>query len=218
MKKNNYFIIRAFSFAFVLLLTCMFFCSVSANAQRGDAQVRITISDMDIRLKRSPDFTDDSYAKAKDGDLEWLQFVIEYATKTPPSEGWLDSLTLRWHVLLLGGKDDKRLYMTETVEYIDIQDDDDHHAIAFMRPRAILRHFDDRGKVRPNNVAVYVEALVNNVRVGDYTYNKTKETLPDAWWRHPSLTKIENALLSRDKTPFADLNYDYYETIKPRER
>ncbi len=209
------------SFFHVVMLptfvACSFLFPSIVAAQRGGTQVKLEISDIDIRLKRSPDFAEDSYDKAKNGDLEWLQFVIEYATETPPSEGWLDSLTLRWHVLLLGGKDNKRLYLTETVDYIDIQDDDDHHAIVFLRPRAIIRHFDDRGKVRPNNVAVYVEALVNNVRVAEYTYNKTGETLPKDWWRHPSLTKIENALLARDKTPFAPLNYDYYETIKPRD-
>ena len=196
-----------------LCLLATLTCSMVHAQGRGDA--RIQFKEMDIRFQRSPDFKDDGYEKAQVADeLEWLQIVVEYATETRGSEGWLDGLTLKWHVLMLGGKTE-RLYFTETVDYMDIIDDDEHFAIVYLRPRAIRRHFEERGKVTPRDIAVYVEALVNNVRVADYTYNKTRQNLPDNWWRSPKLNKVDNALLSRDKTPFAHMDYDFFEAIRP---
>jgi hypothetical protein len=194
------------------LILALVACSVVHAQGRGD--VRIEFKEIDIRFQRSPDFKDDGYVKAQGAEpLEWLQIVAEYATETRGSDGWLDGLTLKWHVLLLGGKTE-RLYFTETVDYMDIIDGDEHYAIVYLRPRAIRRHFEEHGRVTPRDIAVYVEALVNNVRVADFTYNKTRQSLPDNWWRSPTLNKVENALLSRDKTPFGHMDYDFFEAIR----
>lgn len=195
-----------------LILAGLIAAPAGLAQNRGD--VRIDIKDLDIRFQKSPDFKDDGYERARLADqLKWLQLVIEYSTLTRGGDGWLDAMTLKWHVLLLEGKTE-RLYFTETVNYRDIKDGDKHYAIVYLRPRAIRRYFEEKGRVSPRNVAVYVEVLVNNVRVAEFSENQTGTSLPENWWRSPTLNRVDNALLSRDKTPFGHMDYDFFEAIR----
>ncbi|MDP6491169.1 MAG: hypothetical protein QGH42_03660 [Kiritimatiellia bacterium] len=139
----------------------------------------------------------------------WRQFIVEYETR----EEWVDELTFEFHVLALGKSEGKRVYSyyTTRVSYIDVPKDRDHMATVFLRPNTIERYGVP--------VAFGVEIYHKGKMVAQETEARTK--LSKTWWKDPNVMdsalvkKREKYLLNRGLTPFALVDVDAYQTIKP---
>ncbi len=139
----------------------------------------------------------------------WWQFSVQYDTK----EEWTDELTFEFHVLGLGQIEGKKAYSyyTTRVSYIDIPKDRGHLATVFLRPNTIERY--------GMPVAFAVEIYHKGEMVAQETEAATK--LSKVWWKDPNVvesalvTKRDKTLLNRSQTPFAFVDVDAYETIKP---
>lgn len=140
---------------------------------------------------------------------EWWQFIVQYDTK----EEWTDELTFEFHVLGLGRVEGKKLYSyyTTRVSYIDIAKDRGHLATVFLRPNTIERY--------GMPVSFAVEIYHKGEMVVQEAEAATK--LSKIWWKDPKVVdsalvkKREKYLLNRSQTPFALVDVDAYETIKP---
>ncbi|MCF7855337.1 MAG: hypothetical protein K9N51_11115, partial [Candidatus Pacebacteria bacterium] len=195
----------------VFVFSVAAFNSVAQEA----AQPRVAITDFDVEERETPDYTGLSHPNAGRAKEDWVQLYVEY-TCVGGEDGWIDDLTFEWYVLLHGGKV-PRLVMTETVTYMDVESEkDEHHAVVYIRPQTIKRYFDERGRLSPRNIVLHLDVKVGNFKVAEYDFPKSRpQGIPAQWWLNPRVNMIENALLSRDKTPFAPLDYDFYEYIKP---
>ena len=139
----------------------------------------------------------------------WRQFMVDYDTR----EEWTDELTFEFHVLALGLVDGKKAYSyyTARVSYIDIPEGRRHMATVFLRPNTIQRY----GKP----AAFAVEIFHKGELVARESEAATK--LPEMWWKDAKVveselvSKRDNYLLNRAQTPFAFVDVDAYETIKP---
>jgi hypothetical protein len=140
---------------------------------------------------------------------EWWQFIVQYDTK----EEWTDELTFDFHVLGLGAVEGKKAYSYYTirVSYIDIAKGRGHLATVFLRPNTIERY--------GMPVAFAVEIHHKGEMIAQESEAATK--LSKVWWKDPNVvdsalvTKRPKYLLNRAQTPFAFVDVDLYETIKP---
>ncbi len=161
-------------------------------------------------IVRVPEYKTDQYRSNKKPG-EWLEITTEYDT----GDEWIDELTFSYYVLCRareGRGIDYSLYKA-SVRYIDIAQDKQHYSTVFVRPNAVLRY--------GTPVAIAVVITVNGEVVD--AKNESRVKLPEEWWSSPQVlenpnvkvTLREGYLLSRDQTPWALINTDDYETIKP---
>jgi len=203
---------RLTALLFLLLMASMAF----AQARRAPAGAG---ADDNVRLRKlgwqggdakidTPQYdTTASRGVTKRG--EWWQFSVQYDTK----EEWTDELAFEFHVLSLGLIDGKKAYSyyTTRVSYIDIAKGRGHLATVFLRPNAIERY--------GMPVAFAVEIHHKGEMIAQETEAATK--LSKVWWKDPNVvdsalvSKRPKYLLNRAQTPFAFVDVDLYETIKP---
>lgn len=190
---------------------------LAQEQQRPRVAARIT--DVEIETVKSPQYQTLDGTRLIDDDLKWLRINLDYEARVAEGE-WIDSLRLDWYILILNGNT-PRMLLKKTVSYMDINtEDDEHHAVVYVRPRTIMRYYNDSGNVSERDVLVHVEVNSGGEMIAERNYSKTSARVPDRWWTFsaPRVTPLANALLSRNETPFAPLDYDYYEYIQPESR
>ena len=195
--------------------------SLTAFAQRArgaqekgkrDA-ARIRIIDIKLNYRKSPLFQDVSVPGAK-REYEWLQIILEYETAGGKdgvdNDRWVDELTLDWYVVFIRGRRAKKpVLMTTTVTYVDVVEGT-HHAVIYVRPRFIQR-YTGRKRVSKSDIGVHVEAKIGE-SAAEYDYVRGK--FPDKWWESKKVLLKPGEVLNRLETPFAPLDYDYFQHIK----
>lgn len=194
---------------FALAMACTCLCCVAE--QRNRTQVRIT--DISFRTVRTPKFRDTSNTEANAQSM-WLQAYVEYETSGAKG-GWTDELSLNWTVLARPGNTQPAI-MHQTVSYVDVEDGK-HHAVVYVRP-GFVRRLTGKKDPNRNDFAVYVEIVVNGESLASREYSRNRQ--PRNWWRaqEPDVRTVDNELLARTDTPFAHMDYDFYEHIKPNKR
>ncbi|MFO7820703.1 MAG: Amuc_1102 family pilus-like protein [Lentisphaeria bacterium] len=193
---------------------------VTLSAQRARTGT-IRITDIEIEQVESPKYDIQGRGVSVGGKkLQWLKITIEYESRGG-EDGWIDELTLDWNILMLNGRR-PRLLMQKSVSYIDIwEDEKEHYAVVYVRPRTILRHYNKKGKVKDRDLLIHLEAHVGERMVAEYNFSKGRaKKVPERWWTFstPQVNPLDDALLSRLETPFAPLGYDRYECIKNETR
>ncbi|MBN2448794.1 MAG: hypothetical protein JXR77_00310 [Lentisphaeria bacterium] len=189
------------------LLAAGVFCLDVAAQDR----TRVRITGMKFRNVRTPKFDDTSNPEAS-AKSEWLQCYLEYETEGG-RDGWTNEITLEWAVLVWPG-DKKPLLLTTSVTYVDIEDGK-HRAVVYVRPNFIRRHTGAKSP-NSNDFSAYVEVLVDGQRVA--RQEESRQRRPRNWWqaKEPDVRRAEGELLPRTETPFAHMDYDFYEHIKPK--
>lgn len=187
----------------------------AAHAQSRD---KATIEKIDVqRDLRTPDFrgaTTDPRAKATE---TWMRFLMEYKTERGSGRdfegksGWQDEVTIEWAVLIRR-KDDKDILMRRKVTYVDVQDSKGtHYADLYVRPGFINRSFK-----RVAKSDVYVYAQIKIAGRTEATFRTDRENFKWWDWEPPKVELRDSELLTRDQTPFAPLDFDFYEQLKPK--
>jgi len=137
-----------------------------------------------------------STGKAK----EWFQIYAEYDTEVE----WVDELNFTFYVLVKGkarGAPAQTLFKGETT-YIHVPAGNKHIADMYIHPNIIARFGD-------------VERVAVEVRQGGRVLERGGKPPPsEPWWER--LAPVEGVLLNRNETPWALVNSDDYEIIKPK--
>lgn len=180
----------------------------SGQAQYEGARVAVTDLDFDDPL--SPSFRT-GVLGVTGTRQNWLQIALEYETDAEDGE-WINEIVLQWTVALTAeGK--RPVLMRRRVTYRSIEDGD-HYAVMYVRPK-FIQHYFDRDTVRDNDIRVYLEILADGNRATRFRYPERGRR---AWWQagEPNVIIRDDELLTRNETPFAPLEYDYYEHIIPQ--
>lgn len=190
-------------------------CLLLAGAARGQERDRANIKfdKFEFNGVQTPEFPDRTHPQAKI-EYEWFQVYTQY-TALGGKDGWLDEVELHWSVLLKSSDGLYLLLQTKTA-YVDIETNGvRHNAVVYIRP-SFLRRYCGKDRISRSDVWVHVEAAVEGRVVEKQDYGRAK--VPAAnWWQAKDSRQvkvIDGALLSRDKTPFAALDADFYDTIK----
>ena len=128
----------------------------------------------------------------------WFQITTQYDTKPE----WLDEVDFTYYVLVKN-KDPKgppQILYRGNVTYVNVEKGK-HKSDMYLHPSTLARFGDVQ--------AVGVEVKVQ----GRIVARESKPSSNQAWWEQ--LAPREGVLLNRMQTPFAMLNFDDYEMIKP---
>lgn len=187
-------------------------CLLLAGGIMGQTRTAVRFDRFELNNPRSPDFRERSHSQAKAGS-EWLQIYTQYAAEGGARDGWLDELELRWSVLIRTSEGLYVLLKTRAV-YVDVEADGSRrNAVVYVRP-SLIRRYCGR---RPSRIDawVYVEAVVDGQVVGRQEHGRNPPAAN--WWMGGDQRQVKvlnGALLTRDQTPFAPLDHDFYESLK----
>ncbi len=139
---------------------------------------------------------------------EWCVITTTYDT----APEWIDELTFQYFALLVReerGEPPAYSLFRGAVTYMEIARDRNKQSTAFLRPNTLKRY----GTV----IGIAVEIS----HAGDVIATESREARgsvaegQEEWWRNPNLSPRDGYVLNRSETPFAFVNYDRYETIRP---
>ena len=168
-------------------------------AQGTAEQVGVQIRKIEVKKLETPQFSVGSNL-SKGKSRQWYGISAEYDTDLQ----WTDELTFTVYVHVENAKNPKApkdsLFRAK-VTYVNIERGRGHKSDVYLHPSTIARF----GEIK--RIAVLVEA--NGKLVAGDTYPKANAR----WWEQMSPT--EGLLLNRSQSPFAMLNFDDYEMVKP---
>ncbi len=139
---------------------------------------------------------------------EWCVITTTYDT----APEWIDELTFQYFALLMRearGEPTQYTLFRGSVTYMEIARDRNKQSTVFLRPNTLRRYGDVIG------VAVEVSHDGNVVATESRETRGSAADGQEEWWRNPNLTPRDGYILNRSETPFAFVNFDRYETIRP---
>lgn len=192
------------------LLAAALFCALVVTAQDDRGRVRIGNVKVDLKTVRTPIFQSTSNPQAT-SEYEWLQVYVEYET-TGGRREWADEVSIEWSVLVRPNNTAKPILLHQTAAYVDVADGK-HHAVMYVRPGFIRRYCDTKSPNK-SHFAAYVELSSEGKNLAREEYSRTAQ--PKGWWtaKEPAVRLVEGELLAPEDTPFAALDYDFYEHPK----
>lgn len=199
------------------LLTCT---QVSAQSRSKSAIGKEADGGSDIRVReirgngttglmRPPIYAAENVTRSANRAKDWQEIKIVFDT-TPE---WIDQMTCKFYVLMLNNNAqvNKTPYtlLEGSVTYVQVARGNNHVGCVYLHPNTVARF----GEV----VACAVE-----VSAGQTTEEKddvsAKAKVKGKWWTaigsEKTVTVMDGYLLSRDRTPFAFINFDDYEQIQ----
>lgn len=193
-----------------LALALSLLLPLAARAQDDRGRLRISNLKVDLKTVRTPIYQSTSNPQAT-SEYEWLQVYVEFETDGP-RRGWTDDLTIDWWLLVRPNSNTKPILLHESVTYVDLADGK-HHAVMYLRPAFVRRHCDTKSPNK-SHFAAYVELSCDGKGLARDEFSRSAQ--PKNWWRakEPDVRIIEGELLAPDDTPFAPLDYDFYEHPK----
>ena len=211
MKRNHGLRSRWSGMASVALIGMAL--SLSAAAQSTAPKVRVNKVQAQKVVTPFYKVNVDSRAQAT-GD--WLVFLMEYQTQGGTGKsadgkaGWQDEVTVEWNILI-PRKEGKDLLLRKKVTYVDVEDKKTVHlSDLYLRPAFFKRQMKG---VRPSEIKYYVLVKINGQTEAKYRF---PERDTSKWWEwEPPQVQIVDDLQTRDQTPFAPVEYDFFEAIKP---
>jgi hypothetical protein len=179
---------------------------VMLAAQTAQAQkMAAAIKDVKIGTVKTPDYKDSKEPNKN----YWCRVLVNFSTS---GAKWINELDVKWTIATFNA-DGKLVVMRETVTYEDIEESRIHRACVYIKP-TFPRKYQNRSQFDTSSIAVFVELVYGGKRIAAYENGKVGK-LPDKWYE-----KVQNGptlkgqLLPKSKTPFAPMDYDFFEHEK----
>lgn len=169
--------------------------SFPVSAQQAD---NVAIKKIEASKVETPEYQL-THNSMKGRSRNWYRLVTQYDTDAQ----WTDELSFTYYVLVKN-KDPKgppRTLFRGKVTYVNIEKGRGHKSDVYMHPSTLARYGDVEA------VAVLIESGGRLV---------SSESLPASnkrWWEQ--LSPVDGMVLNRMQTPFAMINFDDYEAVKP---
>jgi hypothetical protein len=186
------------------------FSALVLVAQEDRNRTQIKINKLEFGKVPTPYFRDATTHSSAKSERQWLQVFLEFESQGG-RKGWADQITVEW-ALLVRPPDAKPMLLKESTVYVDVEAGKNRVA-TFVRPNFIRRYCDTK---TPNesHFAAYVEISVDGRVLARQEYNRSNQ--PKNWWRakEPDVRLVADELVPLEDTPFAQLDYDFYEHPK----
>lgn len=166
---------------------------------QGVEQPSADIRKIEVKKLETPQYQV-SANLSKGKSKQWYAIMADYDTDLP----WTDELTFTFYVHVENSKNPrapKDSLFKAKVTYVNIEKGKGHRSDVYLHPSTIARY----GEIK--QIAVLVEAN-GKLIAGDALPKANKR-----WWE--AMSPTEGLLLNRTQSPFAMLNFDDYEMVKP---
>lgn len=180
-------------------LTALLMLTESAFAQ-GDV---LRIRRLEGELVRAPQYQVRG-GTATQRQRQWLQVTTQYQT----APEWIDEMTFTYYIVLRNsrpeeGQSEFNMFRGE-ITYVNIAETREGRSAVFLHPSTVERY----GELF--RVAVVITSQGRTIGM------ESNPSGDGRWWEQ--LTPRAGFVLNRMQTPFAMVNFDDYEAIKPPER
>ena len=144
--------------------------------------------------------------------------TFERNTKEPKIA---EELTFNYYVLLKNERfteDKKPTLLTATIVHTNVPQEKTLHSVAFVSPRTLASFFDGKIPVNAQQTITDVGVTISG-KNGLLAIATAKGTVKGdkGWWDNTApYTPKAGALLNKNETPFAPLEWDYYEAVKSK--
>lgn len=190
--------------------------TILASALPAAAQLNteFKITKIEPAFQTSPNFSGVTYDKRGSRPKQWLEVEVtfEWAPRMRDPK-YMDDVTFNYYILL---NNKSQLYpqgalLTGNVTLASIPQGKDMHTVVYVSPRALDRFFD--GKPPGSTQQALVDVGVSIVKQGQEVAQASLKGR-GAWW--PQYQQTPGFVLNKNETPFAPLQWDYYEAIKSK--
>jgi hypothetical protein len=208
----------------VNLLAAAVLFSLAASPLFAQSAPEVVIKEITPNLLPSPQLL--TYGKKSSGgkDSKWLEVDVKFDMKQEDKEGpkFGDDLTVNYFILLNNkatNEEGKATLLTGTITHTDVHYDKDLHVGAFVSHQALARFFADKVPTNPKQALINIGVTISDASgeiarkqmIGDISPDKTP------WWENAEkYNVVSDRVLSKDATPFAHLDWDYYLPLKAK--
>ena len=197
-------------FWLVLLLASPVFVWAQNTQEEKDAKVKVTknmgvdIRELKIAIEKTPK-TKGSRNGSSGSGAEWIALKAQVYVS---GQKWLDEFEARWNVLVDCGSKKKPILLPLNTKFVHLEKGKNYIS-AFVHPTFFKKYLDTES-VNTSKISATLDVAVN----GKVVARKSKGSKAGLI-ATPAKCKVEsNVLLPRSKTPFADVDFDYYATEK----
>lgn len=182
----------------------------------------VQVTKLETAYVDSPKITAGGYNKKSTGrPSPWLEVEVTFdRAALPKAPKYSDDLTFNYYILLKNEdatEDKKPTLLTGSVTHVHVPQEKALHSAMYVSPRVLAKLFD--GKVPVNAAQAIVDAGVTiSGKEGLLAIATAKGSVKGdkGWWDNPQYTQTSGLLLNKSETPFAPLEWDYFEAIKPK--
>ncbi len=208
---------------FAVVLLTLFALPFGARAQQAALNSEVQITKIEANFVDSPKISAAGYSKktaARPGS--WLEVEVTFERNAVAKEPkYAEELTFNYFVLLKNEhvtEDKKPTLLTGSVVHVHVPQEKGLHSVVFVSPRTLARFFD--GKVPANAQQSITDIGVTisgkNGLLAIATWKGTVKG-DKGWWDNTApFSPTPGALLNKNETPFAPLEWDFYEAIKSK--
>jgi hypothetical protein len=183
------------------------------EAQTGS---EVAIEKIDVKMVTTPAVTYSGASMKQFRPKSWMEIEVTFATAIQSlslTEKYSDDLTINYYVLLANKNSQfpqgTLLTGQTSLSTVPLKDKD-LKSVIYISPRSLERFFD--GKIPSSDSGTITDIGVTISKQGQVVAQKSLKGQTQAWW--PQFQQTPGYLLNKSETPFASLNWDYYEAVK----
>ncbi len=180
----------------------------------ASAQNKAEADDPSFEQLASPDLGGGNSKRFKPKDWLEIETKVKITKILPiPKDGYIDTLTVKWYVVVKG-QDRKNYLIQKDVEHVNIPINEEFFVSAYLSPTTLKRITGKDGAGKNDLEAVGGDIFYNGQRLAFFSHGAK-----DGWWARPmpSVTSTNKfPLLNKDETPFKLFWYDRYAEIAPK--
>lgn len=195
----------------------------SALSQSAPLNSEIQISKLEATFVDSPKLTGGYSKKSSGRPGQWLELEVTFdRAADPKAPKFADDLTFNYYILLKNEsvtEDRKPTLLTGSITHVHTPQDKGLHAVAFVSPRTLAKFFDGKVPVNAQQALTdYGVTISGKSGLLALAASKPAGVRGDkGWWDTPGLySPAPGFILSKDQTPFAPLEWDYFEPVKSK--
>jgi hypothetical protein len=210
-----------------------FFCCLLTIAASETFAQSDTFKNVQVKAKfqQTPTYQVTNYSSSNLGNCEWLVLNITYNTPAggrPNEYVWLDEVSIEAEILFMADYQGKKVMamVSGSTTYWSLEMDGKKHQEIMAVPPEIFRRYSltPTFKTIPVFGRIIFYSKSRTILGGGYFYVNQAGTVTDKdiagmfdKYKGPvsNSLKIENMILPRDKSPWAAIQYDFYDLIKP---
>jgi hypothetical protein len=212
---------RSSPLSIALLVSAGLAFSLPARSQQAPINTEILIQKIEPTFVESPKLASGYAKKSQARPLKWLEIEVTFE-RNAKVEKFADELTFHYYILLkneTATEDRKPTLLTGSVTHVLTPQEKGLHAVAYVNPRTLANFFDGKVPVNVQQTLMdYGVTVTGKDGLLAILSMKPQGVKGDkGWWDTPTAyTSVPGFILSKDQTPFAPLESDYFEPVKSK--
>ena len=205
----------------VLMLLCSLLFALDLPLQANPGK-NYSIKKVEAELVDSPQIPGGPSKRSAGKAGQWLEIDVTFDrhdTK-PDAPKFSGDLTFNYYILLnnkSSTKEGKPTLLTGTITQTEAPMEKGLHAAAFLTPQTLAFFFDGKPPTTTQQAIIDIGVSISDdTGVADQYTMKGKP----GWWDNQtqleSVSQVPDRVLSKDRTPFSALSWDYYLPAKTK--